>query len=249
MYASQHVVVMPPRARFRGHEHDGLHLCAVLAGGFVEKESSGWRDVGPGMVRVSGAARHDIDFSTAGAGCLVLQLDPDALPPLSAARFLAPDPWLGRFVQRLVHAVKASNGFDTDDFATELLAQVARRLDGRSGPPPPWLERVREMASDDPETSVAALAAEARVHRVHLARVFREHCGTSVTGFLQRARVGRARRLLASTGMSLAEIAATAGFADQSHMTRAMRRALGATPAALRRRVLHRFKTDASIPS
>ena len=48
-------------------------------------------------------------------------------------------------------------------------------------------------------------------------------------------RVDQAARLLRSTTLSLTEIAAECGFADQSHLTRVFSRMTGETPAAYRR--------------
>ena len=67
--------VVPASTRFRKHAHDSPHVCVVLDGGFMEREKKSWRDVARGTVRVSGAARHDIDFSPAGATCLLLEYD------------------------------------------------------------------------------------------------------------------------------------------------------------------------------
>jgi AraC-like DNA-binding protein len=44
--------------------------------------------------------------------------------------------------------------------------------------------------------------------------------------------VDRARRLLL-TGLSIADVSLEAGFADQSHFTRAFKRIVGVTPAAI----------------
>ena len=68
-------VAVPGSMRFRKHEHESAHVCVVLDGGFAERDGRSWRDVGPGTVRVSGAARHDIDFASAGATCLVMEAD------------------------------------------------------------------------------------------------------------------------------------------------------------------------------
>jgi AraC family transcriptional regulator len=47
--------------------------------------------------------------------------------------------------------------------------------------------------------------------------------------------VERAKALLTKDSLSMAEIAATTGFAHQSHMARHMRRVLGMTPLAMKR--------------
>jgi len=48
-------------------------------------------------------------------------------------------------------------------------------------------------------------------------------------------RIEHARALIEDTDQPLAEIAAATGFATQSHLTTAFRRATGFTPAAYRR--------------
>lgn len=231
---------IPPGTRFRRHEHTVPHVVAVLAGGFVEREAGGWRDVGPSTIRVSGAARHDCDFGRAGARCLVLEVEDDALEPVAAARFLPADGWLARVAQGLEAAASADDpaaAYSLPGLTAELLAQIARRLGGRVAPPPPWLGRVRELLHDTAGTaSVPELAREAGVHRVHLARTFRDHVGVPVTAYARQIRLEAARAELAA-GVPPARAAVRAGFADQSHLTRAMRSAWGVTPGALRRGV------------
>ena len=239
-----------PRTRLRAHEHPSVHVCVVLAGGFVEREADGWRDVGPGTLRVSGAARHDIDFGPAGARCLVIEAEPGAAAALSGlarARFLEADDWLAQVIRR-IEAADAPNdparALVLDGLSTELMAQLERRLGGRSGPPPPWLRRVRELVEDHHgNVSVAQLAHEAGVHRVQLARQFRAHFGIPVTVYARQVRIRTAQRLLLATDTPLAQVAAHAGFADQAHLTRVLRAALGNTPGRLRRSGLHRFNT------
>lgn len=232
---------VPSGTRFRRHEHDGVHLCAVLRGGFVEKTGRGWVDVGPGTVRISSAARHDIDFSPVGAQCLLLLPTSPGVAP-AQPQFLSADPWLSRLIGTLAHRMAHATILEIDEATDEFLAQVQRRLDGRASAPPPWLRQLRERIDGGEPASVGELADQFGVHRVHLARVFRDHYGTSLSRQLQRARLVRARRLLTTTELPLAEVAGIAGFADQSHLTRSVRSALGTTPAALRR-TLHPFKT------
>jgi AraC family transcriptional regulator len=237
---------IPPSTRFRGHSHDVPHICVVLEGGFLERDRRSWRDVAPGTLRVSGPARHDIDFSSYGAVCLVLDFDPSDLPRLDRPQFLEHDKSLVAIAKELQ---RSTNGNDpaariiTNDLTSELLAQVSRRLNKRSSPPPSWLSRVRELAHDSSGTmSVSELAREAGVHRVHLARAFREHYGVPVMHYTQKLRVHAALRLIARDDFPLSRVALEAGFADQSHLTRTVRDVTGSTPGALRS-MLHPFKT------
>jgi AraC-like DNA-binding protein len=82
---------------------------------------------------------------------------------------------------------------------------------------------------------LAELAAIAAVHPIHVARQFRRDTGRSVQAHLRERRLLQATARLAR-GEAPAEVAAACGYCDQAHLTRAMQRRLGITPAALRRR-------------
>lgn len=86
------------------------------------------------------------------------------------------------------------------------------------------------------DVSLADVAAAAHLSPYHLTRLFKKATGVSPHQYLIRVRVESARALLtAGAGKrSLAEIAAAAGFADQSHLTRHFKRMLGVTPKQLR---------------
>jgi AraC-like DNA-binding protein len=77
--------------------------------------------------------------------------------------------------------------------------------------------------------SLAELAESSGMSRFQLLRGFAREVGTTPHAYLVQRRVCLARRFLA-TGESLADAALLAGFADQSHMTRAFLRQFGITP-------------------
>ena len=83
--------------------------------------------------------------------------------------------------------------------------------------------------------SVAELAGVAALSPGHFARAFRAAIGEAVWAYVQRRRCERARDLLLSTRLPLAEVAHQTGFASQSHLTTSLRRRFGATPGDLRR--------------
>jgi AraC family transcriptional regulator len=98
------------------------------------------------------------------------------------------------------------------------------------------------MLHDEPPAAlrVAALAQAVDVHPAHLARTFRERFGLSIGAYARRRRLEWAAARLArsdgSADLSLAALAAEAGFADQSHFTRAFKRWAGLTPDRYRQR-------------
>lgn len=77
------------------------------------------------------------------------------------------------------------------------------------------------------------LAEVAGLSRYHFGRVFREEVGQTPWAFARGTRVERAKELLAESH-SPAEAAHEAGFFDQSHLTRVLRKIDGRTPGEVR---------------
>lgn len=93
--------------------------------------------------------------------------------------------------------------------------------------------RVRALIASHPEAAVpmAALERESGLDRWTLARHFRALFGTSPGRFRTLRRLDTVRRMIGA-GIGLAEASVTAGFADQSHMSRRFKAAYGMTPGA-----------------
>jgi AraC family transcriptional regulator len=81
---------------------------------------------------------------------------------------------------------------------------------------------------------VAELAQASGLNEAAMLRAFKLTFGVSPYQYVLARRVERASDLIRTTNVSLAEIACGAGFSDQSHMTRLVKRATGQTPKALR---------------
>jgi AraC family transcriptional regulator len=86
------------------------------------------------------------------------------------------------------------------------------------------------------EVTLDDLAHAAYCSPFHLSRQFKLATGMTPWQYLIQLRVNHARHLVtAGAGeRSLADVARAAGFADQSHLTRHMKRLLGVTPGMLR---------------
>ncbi|MGE4085068.1 MAG: AraC family ligand binding domain-containing protein [Vicinamibacterales bacterium] len=98
------------------------------------------------------------------------------------------------------------------------------------------LRRVRDLIDASPaaDLSLEALAAVAGLGPHHLVRSFARAFGMTPHAWQIQRRLVRARRLI-DRGLPLAEVAARAGFCDQSHLADRFRRAYGVTPGAYRR--------------
>jgi AraC-like DNA-binding protein len=95
--------------------------------------------------------------------------------------------------------------------------------------------KVRELLDDRAAENVGLdeLAAAAGISRFHLIRVFQRRYGLTPFAYQRSRRIEKARAVL-RTGKSIADAAAAAGFADQSHLGRSFRSVMGSTPGEYR---------------
>jgi len=95
------------------------------------------------------------------------------------------------------------------------------------------VKRVRDRLADDPlaPPSLTDLAMMTGLSKFQVLRRFEQAYGVTPHAWLLQQRAERARGLIHG-GVSLAQVAADCGFADQSHMTRIFTRHFGFTPGA-----------------
>ena len=121
--------------------------------------------------------------------------------------------------------------------AMEMFAAVSRNQSNlATRQPQRWLTRAVEFLRESftEHLTITQVASVAGVHPVYLAREFRRFHGCTIGEYIRRLRVERACRQLSSADESLATIAASAGFSDQSHFSRTFKRLMGMTPAQYR---------------
>jgi AraC-like DNA-binding protein len=145
---------------------------------------------------------------------------------LLRARLDAADP-----VERLVHALTAS---------------VRPRRPAVPGHAD-LAERAREavLAGEPDSATLVRLARTLGVSPAHLSRTFHSHVGMTLSRYRNRVRVSQVLTHLEEGHTDLAALAASVGFADQSHLTRTLRTELGHPPSHLR----HLFSTPRREPS
>ncbi|WP_246794218.1 helix-turn-helix transcriptional regulator [Burkholderia perseverans] len=91
----------------------------------------------------------------------------------------------------------------------------------------------------DQQVHLDEIAGAAGLPVFRLFRAFERHLGMSPHAYQRQARVRSAIALI-RLGRPLSEVAATAGFADQAHLTRSFRRMMGVTPGVFRDAALGR---------
>jgi AraC family transcriptional regulator len=234
--------------RMAPHWHPGTQVSMVLRG--AVEEGVGGREhqgtAGAVLVKPAGIVHRNV-FGPGTTRMLSINLLPGAVDAEGRVEALRAWRWMeggpaSRALWRLLSTARAESA-DAPRLLADCLWEIIDALgeDGAphapSSSPPLWLRTLHDQLHDCAGVAppVRDLAASAGVHPVYLARAFRRAYGAPVTEYARRLRVRAAADRVASTGLPLARIACDAGFADQAHLTRELRRETGLTPGALRR--------------
>jgi AraC-like DNA-binding protein len=236
---------------FPRHSHDQFGIGVIAFGA-----QRSWSGVGPvqasagDMIMANPGEMHDgVPLDGDVRGWRMLYLDPALLAreveeelvgQVEIVRPVARDPLLAEHFARLFGCLTASR---SDRLASDenllraliyMLRQHGMARPSSSGPSPCVRKAIERLDSaPDASVSLAELAALSGVSRFQLLRGFAREVGITPHAYLVQRRVLLARRFLAD-GHTPAQAAARAGFADQSHMTRAFVRQLGITPGRYR---------------
>lgn len=97
--------------------------------------------------------------------------------------------------------------------------------------------------------SLADIAKIAFLSRFHFCRVFREATGVSPGRFLSAVRIYHAKRLLASTSLSVTEISFAVGYNSLGSFTNRFTESVGASPTRFRHMCREGIHPIASVPS
>lgn len=90
-------------------------------------------------------------------------------------------------------------------------------------------------ANLESKLEVHGLAELVSFSKSHFSRAFKRSLGLPPMAYVRLRRIERAKVLMSSTSQQLTEIALICGFADQSHLNRSFRRAIGTSPGRWRR--------------
>lgn len=122
--------------------------------------------------------------------------------------------------------------------ARSALAGTAQLASQRGGLAPRRLRAVLELIDRQAaeKLTVDELAAEVSLSTHHFCHAFRQSTGLPPHRYLLTRRLAQARALLENPALSLADVAARAGFGGSSQFATAFRRATGLSPSAWRRR-------------
>jgi AraC family transcriptional regulator len=228
------------------HEHEHAYFCLVVRGGYAERFGSSEVRYGPRTVlfHPPGIVHRD-EIAAGGASFLLVEIGAELLRRAGVAG----RGWASRQDRRGGELAQAALRLEREHrdparrsplviegLVLEMLGITAREVTAREHRAP-WLDAVVERlhAELDRPLTMAALARDAGVPPVRLARAFRRRFGRGVGEYVRELRVRWVEERLGEPDIGIADLATAAGFADQSHLTRVFRRHTGTTPGARRR--------------
>lgn len=216
-----------PLENLARHDHSAGFAALILSGNYVEAGDSGRHLVGPGDVLIHDEFESHVNrFDSSGAEVLLLPFARDA-----GARWQVDD------ADAVVRA--AERGIEE---GSQLLRRTMRPIEIKYADWPDKLARdlelQRSLRLDD-------WADKLGIRPETLSRGFRLAYGCTPALFRANARARAAWREIRNSPKRLVEIAADHGFADQAHMTRAIRKLTGQSPGAWRaQRGAQRFRAS-----
>lgn len=208
------------------HSHSHAYVAVVLAGGYEECGSRGRFRVGPGDVLLHDAFDGHLDRIRCEGAQILNLMTTGWAPGFSHGQVKDPDA-----IARIA---------ETD--IAEALACLREQLREKQDAPTDWPDVLARDLLADPGCRLDAWADAHGLSAEAVSRGFGKVFGQAPAAFRAEARARHAFALIARTDASLASIAASAGFADQAHMSRCMRTLTGLPPGAWRRS--NPFKTE-----
>ncbi len=229
------------------HAHELAFFALLLEGEYGERYQRHDRQFRPFTVHFRPAGiPHQDEIGPHGVRFFEIEIQPiwrQRLADCSAVLDLACDDckggpllWLGMKMYREFQSGGTADDLLVESLLAEMLANVAGMRRENVTLPPRWLGRIIEKLTAEycQRLTLDELSREAGVHPVHLSRVFRKWLGEGIGDYVHHLRIRSACEQMLTPERSVAEISLAAGYADQSHFTRAFRRSTGMTPAAFR---------------
>jgi AraC family transcriptional regulator len=225
--------------RVAEHRHDWPSIILPILGDFA-----GASDGSSGRVRSPSAAVHPASGAHAavvgpvGLDAVNIMLDPAWLPKDQAIprleRHLFCTTGVGIQAARNLARAWLQEDLDEESLGRATAAFLNVAVAEQTGTRPPWIDRAQEALDSASPPASSELAKELGLHPVWMAHAFRSAAGEGLRERRIRRRVEHASYLLRQTDDAFSQIAAEAGFCDQSHMNRCMKALIGRSPAQVR---------------
>jgi AraC family transcriptional regulator len=238
----------PPHLKIPLHSHETTFFYLVLRGTFTEVYDKKTRSGAPSILIFSPAGEnHSDDWHDHGGRCFNIEFEPGWLERVRRHSAVLDHPCdfrsgvpvrLATRLYREFQELDAVSPLALEGLTLEILTELSRHpMSAADRRPPAWLRQARDLLHDrfTECLSLGEIAEAVGVHPTHLARVFRQHYRCTIGDYLRGLRIEQACHELSASDTPLIEIAAGAGYCDQSHFSTAFRRHTGMTPSEYRR--------------
>ncbi|HEX8772948.1 MAG TPA: AraC family transcriptional regulator [Pyrinomonadaceae bacterium] len=240
--------VYPPGLRMPRHTHQIAHISFIFQGSYTERHPERtWDCRTSTLVFHPFGLTHSLDFDDTETRIFTVEIKPRWFEYICEKPEILNRPayfhgglpvCLALRLFREYRHTDSVSSLTMEGLVLEMIAAAtndrAARGERKSSR---WLNQARDFlhAEFAKNLTIEKIAKVAGVHPSHLARVFREQTGCTIGEYVRRLRIEFASHQLTSTDASLGEIAAAAGFSDQSHFSRTFKNYLGVTPGEYRK--------------
>ena len=237
-----------PGTELPRHSHECASLCLVLQGTYSEVYGRRTRVCKPStLIFYSPGEEHSDRFHAEGGRCFNAEVSMRWLARVREYSTVMDSQTEFGGARLIILATKLYNEFRLMDetaplaiegLMLEIVAEASRRTEAtRERKIPRRIERAKEFlkAHFHEPVRLGQVAEAIDAHPVYLAREFRKHYNCTVGECVRRLRVELACSQLSGTDEPLAKVALSAGFSDQSHLSRALRSYTGLSPAEYRK--------------
>jgi AraC-like DNA-binding protein len=224
------------------HRHEHPHFVLVLNGGF-EVNAAGRRNslsFGDSIFHEAGMLHSGQVFTNAGHGFCVELRESQNLHPLRGG--IEEYSRRTRISSLLIQLYRESQIQDTaQNLAMEglvllILAALLREAEPSAAKPPLWMNCAVELLKDSAceNYTMSELSRTLDVDQKEIATCFRKYLHCTPASYQRTLRLEAARKYLAESNSSIAQIAAETGFCDQAHLCHEFKRAMNCTPSQYR---------------
>jgi AraC family transcriptional regulator len=236
-----------PHAFVPSHSHASAYFCKILQGTYTETYERKTRECDANTLAFHPQDEiHSERFHSCKVRSFNVEVTPGYRQRVREHADLLDRPvdfrggsiaWLATKMYREFVRDDAFSPLSIEGLALEIVAAGSRaQRNPLGGQPAAWLLRATDLlrVHFSERLTISELGAAVAIHPVHLARVFHRYYQCTIGEYLRRLRIEFACDQIKLGKTSLAEIAAQAGFFDQSHLCRTFKALTGMTPGEYR---------------
>lgn len=221
------------------HAHVNPHITLLLQGGTVEKRAGGdFERLGGQTVFFYGGEPHQNSKTLHGSKNINLEFEAEFLNENDIE-----ESDIEKAVKNTIHAkfllLKAYKELITrDNFSTDTITMLTLDLltqaptSEKRFNPPAWVHCIKEFLNDhwNRQVTLQELSVVTGIHPTTISKYFPKYFKCTLGEYMRRLKVDQSLSLIKKSHSSLAEVAYSCGFADQSHFTRTFKHFTGFLP-------------------